>query len=125
MVSGFVGILEGKKGKMMKKLSKQCILGFLAWMCPLAAGALDVRIVDSKGLIRAVSVVKDTSRVTIQALDHQGVSGECVAVNVDGIASERHEKISPSGECVFNALVAGTWQITVDTTSRWRAKIDG
>lgn len=109
----------------MKQLSKQYLLGFLAWVSPFTASALDVRIVDSKGLIRAVSVVKDTSRVTIRALDHQEVSGECVAVNVDGIASERREKLGPSGECVFNSLVAGTWQITVSTTSRWRAKIDG
>jgi hypothetical protein len=86
--------------------------------------AADVKIVDSSGLIRGVRVVRDASRVTISLVEPKGVRGECVATNVDGIASERREAISPAGECVFNALAAGTWQVTVTGGARWRVRID-
>jgi hypothetical protein len=86
--------------------------------------ASDLRIVDSAGLIRAVRVVKDSAVVKVSLVDGKGGYGECVAMNVDGIASERREKISPQGECTFAGLAAGTWQIAVSEGFRWRVKIN-
>lgn len=105
------------------------ILGFLVGVLGVLfiserVDAADVRIVDSAGLIRAVRVVKDSAVVKVSLVDAKGGQGECVAMNVDGIASERREKISPQGECIFAGLAAGTWQITVSGGVRWRVKID-
>jgi hypothetical protein len=86
--------------------------------------AADLKIVDAAGLIRGVRVVRDSSQVTVSLVDPNGARGECVASNVDGIASERRENISSKGQCVFNALAAGTWQITVTGGARWRVRID-
>jgi hypothetical protein len=86
--------------------------------------AADLKVVDSTGLIRGVRVVRDSSRVTVSLVDPKGARGECVAANVDGIASERREPITSKGECVFNGLAAGTWQVTVTGGARWRVRID-
>ncbi|MEY4668165.1 MAG: hypothetical protein RL518_864 [Pseudomonadota bacterium] len=86
--------------------------------------AADIKIVDSTGLIRAVRVVRDSSRVTVSVVDPKGVRGECVATNIDGIASERRENLSAKGECLFNGLAAGTWQVTVTGGAHWRVRID-
>ena len=86
--------------------------------------AADLKVVDSTGLIRGVRVVRDSSRVTVSLVDPKGARGECVATNVDGIASERRESITSNGECVFNGLAAGTWQVTVTGGARWRVRID-
>lgn len=87
------------------------------------AEASDLKIVDSAGLIRAVRVVKDSSLVTVSLVEKTGSTGECVATNVDGIASERKAPFSQKSECIFPALVAGTWQITVTGGARWRVRI--
>ena len=105
------------------------LLGFLLGMIGVFAiqersEAADVKIVDAAGLIRGVRVVRDSSRVTVSLVDAAGARGECVATNLDGIASERREAVSPKGECVFKGLAAGTWQITVTGGVRWRAHID-
>lgn len=84
----------------------------------------DIRIIDASGLIRAVRVVKDSSIVRVTVTDPPGARGECVASNVDGIASERREPISAQGECVFKALAAGTWQVSVSGGARWRVRIN-
>lgn len=105
------------------------ILGFLVGMLGFLlvqehVEAADIKIIDSSGLIRGVRVVKDTSVVRITVVDAPGARGECVASNVDGIASERREAISPQGECVFSSLAAGTWQVTVSGGARWRVRIN-
>jgi hypothetical protein len=105
------------------------VLGFLIGILGVLvmqerSEAADLKIVDSAGLIRGVRVVRDSSRVTVSLVDPKGSRGECVASNVDGIASERREQISAKGECVFNGLVAGTWQVTVTGGARWRVRID-
>lgn len=105
------------------------VLGFLlgvlgALFVSERVDASDLRVVDSAGLIRAVRVVKDSAVVKVSLVDAKSGQGECVATNVDGIASERREKISPQGECTFAALAAGTWQITVSGGARWRVKIN-
>ena len=105
------------------------ILGFLVGLLGFLVvqehvQAADLKIIDPSGLIRAVRVVKDSSVVRITLVDAPGARGECVATNVDGIASERREQISPQGECVFKALAAGTWQVTVSGGARWRVRIN-
>lgn len=104
------------------------ILGFLVGMIGFFlvqdhVEAADIKIIDATGLIRAVRVVKDSSIVRVTVTDPPGVRGECVASNVDGIASERREPISAEGECVFKALAAGTWQVSVSGGARWRVRI--
>lgn len=105
------------------------IIGFLVGMFGFLivqehVQAADIKIIDSAGLIRAVRVVKDSSVVRVTVTDPPGARGECVASNVDGIASERREPISAKGECVFSALAAGTWQVTVSGGARWRVRIN-
>jgi hypothetical protein len=98
------------------------ILGFL--LVQEHVQAADLKIIDSSGLIRAVRIVKDSSTVRISLVDSPGARGECVATNVDGIASERREQISPKGECIFKSLAAGTWQVAVSGGVRWRVHIN-
>jgi hypothetical protein len=118
-------ILESEVIYMRKIISIVTCAYLITCVFSRVAEALDLRIVDAKGLIRAVRVVKDKSKVTVSVIDQVLVGGECVALNVDGIASERREKLSSSGDCVFEGLVAGTWQVSVTSSSRWRVKIDG
>lgn len=109
----------------MIKFALRFIIGILGILIlQERSEAADLKIVDSAGLIRGVRVVRDSSRVIVSLVDSKGVRGECVATNVDGIASERREKLSPKGDCEFHALAAGTWQVTVTGGARWRVRID-
>jgi predicted secreted protein len=74
--------------------------------------------------MRAARVVHDLSRVVVTIEEPKGLKGECVLLNIDGIASERREAISSSGACVFSALAAGTWQVKVAGATRWRVAIE-
>lgn len=98
------------------------IIGFLVVQEHVEAA--DIKIIDASGLIRAVRVVKDTSIVRVSVIEPPGARGECVASNVDGIASERREPLSAEGECVFKSLAAGTWQVSVSGGARWRVRIN-
>ncbi len=84
--------------------------------------AVELRIVDSVGLSRAVKVVDDSSSVILVVENPKEAGEECVLSNVDGLASERRERISPSGECVFKDIAAGTWQVGFPRTVRWKVK---
>jgi len=93
----------------------------------LAAGearALELRVLDSVGLVRAVRVVKGAAAVKITLEGKRPEAGSCVAVNVDGLASEKREPVSAQGVCVFKGLPAGTWQVSVPGKARWRVDID-
>jgi hypothetical protein len=86
------------------------------------AGA-QLRILDTAGLMRATKVVVESANVKI-SLDEAGtVTGECVATNLDGLAAERRAPISPNGQCSFEKLSAGSWQVQVPGAVRWRAQI--
>lgn len=87
-----------------------------------AAFAAELRIVDTAGLLRGARVVDDSSRLTIVVEDPKGAGGECVLANIDGLASERREKLSPSGECTFVGVAAGTWQVKFPRSVRWKVK---
>lgn len=92
-----------------------------ALMASTAFGA-ELRILDGAGLLRGARVVDDSSRLTIVVEDSKQAGGECVLANIDGLASERREKISPSGECVFVGIAAGTWQVKFPRSVRWKVK---
>lgn len=87
-----------------------------------AAYAAELRIVDGVGLSRAVKVVDDSSQVILVIENPKEAGVECVLSNVDGLASERRERISPAGECVFKDIAAGTWQVGFPRVVRWKVK---
>lgn len=89
-----------------------------------AAHAADLRILDASGLVRAVRVVSAPATVKITLEGVQASRGECVASNVDGLASEKREPVNAQGACVFKEIPAGTWQVTVPVKARWRVQIN-
>jgi hypothetical protein len=97
-------------------------VGLLLAALPAAARAAELRVIDSVGLARGVRVVEDASSVTIVVENPREAGGECVLSNIDGLASERREKISPAGECVFRDIAAGTWQVAFPRSVKWKVK---
>lgn len=91
-----------------------------------ATGALaaELRIVDGAGLVRAIKVVRTNAKVIIR-FEQSGapLRGECVATNVDGLAQEKRTSVSPQGECVFNDVSVGSWQVVAPKGAAWRAQI--
>ena len=89
-----------------------------------AADAAEIRVIDSTGLVRAVRVVQHNSRIVITMQGETGgVQGECVATNIDGLSAEKRVAASPKGECVFNDMPVGSWQVTIPGKVSWRAQI--
>ncbi len=82
-----------------------------------------LRILDTAGLMRATKVVVESANVRISFEEAGTVTGECVVTNLDGLAAERRAPISPNGECSFEKLSAGSWQVKVPGAVRWRAQI--
>ena len=90
------------------------------------ASAGELKILDSTGLVRAVKVVKSEAKVilSLQPGAASGVTqGECVAINIDGLAAEQRVSVSAKGECVFGGLSNGSWQITVPNRVSWKVQI--
>ncbi len=88
-----------------------------------AAVADELRILDSTGLVRAVRVVRGAAAVTVKVEGAQPPAGECVAANLDGLATEKRQPISTTGVCLFTELASGTWQIDLPRKLRWRVTI--
>lgn len=90
--------------------------------------AQEMRIVDAHGLVRAVRATKGVAVrivVTLDLLDKPAPKGECVANNVDGLASEKRVPVSASkGECVFTDVAPGSWQIAVPEGFTWRVRME-
>jgi hypothetical protein len=82
-----------------------------------------LRILDSAGLMRATRVVRESGNVRVTLQGGAAVKGECVAANLDGLAAERKVPISTGGECSFEKLTAGSWQLRIPSDARWRAQI--
>jgi hypothetical protein len=90
------------------------------------ASAGELRVIDSAGLVRGMKVTRGAARLVV-SLKSDGVAqlrGECLASNVDGIAADLKAVINPSGECLFQGVGDGSWQITVPAGLSWRVKID-
>lgn len=83
--------------------------------------AAEIRVVDAGGLVRAVKVVRGNVRLVISLT--RVVAGECVATNVDGLAAEKRSAVSPKGECVFEDVSVGSWQIQVPGGVGWRVSM--
>jgi hypothetical protein len=98
------------------------LAGILSLFYPCIAQAAELRIVDSIGLARAVKVVDDASSITLMVENPKEAGAECVLTNVDGLASERREKVSPAGECSFKDIAAGTWQVSFPRSVKWKVK---
>jgi hypothetical protein len=95
----------------------------------LLAYAAELRVIDAAGLVRAVKVVRGPSRVviTLQNSSDKGsgtsVRGECVAVNIDGLAAEKRTQVSAKNQCVFDQMSEGSWQMRVPEVATWRAQV--
>ncbi len=100
------------------------LLAFLVLSVGVAS-ADEVRIVDLRGLVRAVKVTRAPARVVITFEVSNGVApkGECVATNVDGLAAEKRIQISNKAECVFSEVSSGSWQISVPQGFLWRVQL--
>jgi hypothetical protein len=103
------------------------ILSAIVQLWPGIAFGEETRIVDGHGLVRAVRITKGNSVQVIVALEliNKAVPrGDCVAINVDGLNSEKRVPISQAkGECVFTDVASGSWQITVPPGFNWRVRI--
>ncbi len=93
------------------------------------AAADELRIIDTSGLVRGVSVVRSTGTVslTYTVTGRGGVT--CTVKNVDGLSNDRSVVGSSTGEgqgqCSFQGLTSGTWQVTVEGAARWQVRISG
>jgi len=90
-----------------------------------SARADEVRVVDARGLVRAVKISRGSVRVvvTVEAAGKAAPVGECVATNVDGLAAEKRAALTPKGECVFSDVGGGSWQIGVPQGFSWRVQV--
>ena len=109
---------------MVRTYLSVAVAGCLAAMSHVALAA-DFRVLDSEGLVRAVRVVANAGTVTVTLETPQQVRGECVASNVDGLATEKRSPVTAEKVCVFKELPAGTWQIEVPAKVKWRVQIHG
>ncbi len=91
----------------------------------VSARADQIRIVDSGGLVRAIKITRSAAKVvvTLQSSQAVAIKGECVATNIDGLAAEKRVAISAKGECAFDAVGGGSWQITVPSGLTWQVRI--
>lgn len=114
------------RGKRLLVCAVGFVLGVVLFPSLLTAQqstGTQLRILDAAGLMRATKVVVESATVTISLDDADSVKGECVATNLDGLATERRAPVSPGGQCSFEKLSAGSWQVKVPGTGRWRAQI--
>ena len=108
---------------------RSVLVGILLCSTALVAHAAELRVVDASGLVRAVKVVRGPARVVI-TLQNSGdksaaitVRGECVAVNIDGLAAEKRTQVSAKNQCVFDQMSEGSWQMRVPEAATWRAQV--
>ena len=104
-----------------------CLAGSLLFICLPRCKAEEVRVLDPAGMVRAVKIVKKSVSIVV-TVDSEGdkrsiPKGECAAVNVDGLASERRVPIFANGACVFTDVAEGTWQVRVPGDLSWRVRI--
>ena len=107
---------------------KKVVLLVLATVAPfwsLGVKADQIRIVDSGGLVRAIKITRSVAKVvvTLKSPLPLTVKGECIATNVDGLAAEKRVAISAKGECVFDEVSGGSWQITASDGVNWQVRI--
>jgi hypothetical protein len=105
------------------------LLGVLALGPARHADAANLRVLDSAGLVRAVKVVRAEARIVITLVvpgEYPGrvtEKGECLAVHVDGLATERRVALNAAHECVFEKVTEGTWQVSVPGKAEWRVRV--
>jgi hypothetical protein len=94
-------------------------------LCAAAAHADEIRVVDARGLVRAVKISRGAVRivVTLEGAMAASPRGECVATNVDGLSAEKRVQVSAKGECVFSDVTGGSWQIVVPSGFSWRVQL--
>lgn len=94
-----------------------------------SACAAELRVVDAAGLVRALKVVRGPARIVITLQPASGpgstaaVRGECVAVNIDGLAAEKKAQVNSRSECIFEQMSEGSWQIRVPEKVTWRTQV--
>lgn len=89
------------------------------------ASADEIRVVDARGLVRAVKITQGVARMVVTFEPPNGVAakGECVATNVDGLAAQKRVAISVKSECTFSEVTGGSWQISVPQGYMWRVQL--
>ena len=94
-------------------------------LCAVGAHADEIRVVDARGLVRAVKISRGAVRVVVTLEGDKGASprGECVATNVDGLSAENRVQVSAKGECLFSDVTGGSWQIVVPSDFSWRVQL--
>jgi len=85
----------------------------------------EIRVVDARGLVRAVKITRGAARmvVTLEPKNDVATTGECVATNVDGLAAEKRVAVSEKYECTFAEVRGGSWQISVPKDYMWRVQL--
>ncbi len=112
------------RGSLIILFGAVSVAAIAPFVAPSVAQAADLRIIDSSGLVRAVRVVSQPATVKITIEGVSSPHGECVAANVDGLAAEKREPVSPQGVCIFKELPTGSWQVTIPVKARWRVQIN-
>lgn len=95
-------------------------------LVPSLGKAEEIRIVDERGLVRVVKITRGAVKVLVtleSKSDTVTAHGECRAINVDGLAAEKRVQVSEKGECVFQGVTGGSWQITVPPQFQWRVQL--
>ena len=102
-----------------------CLLAVAVFFNGSLVLAAEVRVIDSQGLVRAVKITRGRARIVVSLSASPGIKlvGECVASNVDGIAAEKRVHVTPNGQCVFDDISEGAWQLTVPESATWKAVI--
>jgi hypothetical protein len=92
------------------------------------AMAAELRVLDASGLARAAKIVKERGAVVILlgVSPSEASSAVCTLKSVDGLADDlttRGRESANGGECVFEAVAAGTWETSVQGADRWSVRV--
>lgn len=101
------------------------VVAVVGFLFVAVAQADEIRVVDARGLVRAVKISRGAVRVvvTLEGVPAGSVRGECIATNVDGLSAEKRVQVSGKGECVFSDITGGSWQILVPPGFSWRVEL--
>lgn len=84
------------------------------------ASALELKVYDSLGLVRAYSKIKDSANVEvkIQGADHstQNLPADIIISHLDGLSPDKHLQRSTGNVYRAEALAPGSWKIMLPDT---------
>lgn len=96
----------------MKKPLKIILLTLVSFFLPCSLWAAELKVVDPLGLIRAVSKIEESAKVTITLNSKTSNYPQSLQmVNLDGLAPAKNIQHSGNGLYAADALTPGTWEI--------------